>query len=133
MGEHKIEAGLFYNKDHEWVKIDGDTAVVGISDHAQELLTDIVFVELPDVGKQVNQFDAACVVESVKSVSDVYSPVGGTVTEVNSELESTPESVNTDAYGAGWMYKLSGVNAEETSKLMDADAYKTFLDSESNS
>lgn len=132
MVEHKIQDGLYYNKDHEWVKIEGDTATVGISDHAQELLTDIVFVELPEVGKELKQLDQAGVVESVKSVSDVYSPVSGTVSEVNEELESAPESVNSDAYGAGWMYKLTGVNSEETSSLMDAAAYKEFLDKEDN-
>ncbi|MFA5996006.1 MAG: glycine cleavage system protein GcvH [Patescibacteria group bacterium] len=128
MSEHKIQNDLYYNKDHEWVKIVGNEATVGISDYAQQLLTDVVFVELPDIGKIVKQFERACVVESVKSVSDVYAPVGGIVAAVNKALETTPEAVNTDPYGAGWIYKLSGVNAAETSNLMDAPAYKTFLD-----
>lgn len=124
--------GLFYTKEHEWVKIEGDSATVGITDHAQDLLTDIVFVELPDTGKEVKQNDAACVVESVKSVSDVYSPLSGTISEVNSELESAPENVNNDAFGAGWMFKLSGVNADEASNLMSAEQYKAFVESESH-
>ena len=127
MSEAKIQPGLFYNKEHEWVKIEGDTATAGISDHAQHLLTDIVFVELPKVGKPVKQFDPACVVESVKSVSDVYAPLSGTVGEVNSALEGAPASVNTDPYGAGWMFKLTGVNAGETVNLMNAEQYGEFL------
>lgn len=132
MSESKILDGLYYNKDHEWVKIEGDTAIVGISDHAQDLLTDVVFVELPKVGKVVKQFDPACVVESVKSVSDVYSPLGGTISEVNGDLENAPEKVNNDAYGEGWMFKLTGFDAAETSNLMDSAAYKTFVENESH-
>lgn len=132
MSEHNIKEGLFYNKEHEWVKVEGDMATVGISDHAQNLLTDVVFVELPKVGKVVKQFETGCVVESVKSVSDVYSPVGGTVSEVNSELEASPQLVNQDPYGQGWMFKLSGVNAEETKNLMTPEAYKEFLDSQAH-
>jgi len=122
-----VKDGLHYTKEHEWVQIDGDNATVGISDHAQELLTDIVFVELPDVGKAVEQGKSACVVESVKSVSDVYAPIGGTISEVNSELENAPETVNNDAFGDGWLFKLSGINADELSGLMDANAYKEFI------
>jgi glycine cleavage system H protein len=132
MSESKVLDGLFYTKDHEWVKIEGDTATVGITDHAQHLLTDVVFVELPDTGKEVAQGKPACVVESVKSVSDVYAPVGGTISEVNEELEDSPENVNEDAYGKGWMFKLSGVNADETKNLMDAAAYKTMIENESH-
>lgn len=125
--ESKIEENLFYNKEHEWVKIEGDTATVGVSDYAQHLLTDVVFVELPKIGKEVKQFSPACVVESVKSVSDVYAPVSGTVSEVNSELESAPELVNNDAFGQGWMFKLTGVNSAETANLMTAEQYRAFI------
>jgi len=127
MSDHKVVEGLFYTKEHEWVKIEGENATVGITDHAQDLLTDIVFVELPNTGKQVRQFDPACVVESVKSVSDVYAPVGGTVSEINAELENSPEKVNADAYGEGWMFKLSGVNADEAESLMSAEQYNEFV------
>lgn len=132
MSDSKILDGLFYNKEHEWVKIEGDTATVGISDHAQHLLTDVVFVELPTVGKVVEQFKPACVVESVKSVSDVYAPVAGTVSEVNMTLESSPELVNKDPYGEGWIYKLTGIDASQTAALMDAAGYKEMLSSEAH-
>jgi glycine cleavage system H protein len=127
MSEGTVQDGLYYNKDHEWVKIEGETATVGISDIAQHLLTDVVFVELPEVGATFAQFDAACVVESVKSVSDVYAPLGGTVSGINDALEDAPELVNTDAYGQGWMFTLSGINEEEKNNLMDAAAYKAFV------
>lgn len=127
-----VQDGLHYTEEHEWVKIDGDTATVGISDHAQELLTDIVFVELPNVGDAVEQGKPACVVESVKSVSDVYAPIGGEISEVNAELESAPELVNNDAFGAGWIFKLSGVSADELGTLMDAAAYREFIANESH-
>lgn len=130
--ESKIEENLFYNKEHEWVKIDGDVATVGISDYAQHLLTDVVFVELPKAGKEVKQFAPACVVESVKSVSDVYAPVGGTISEVNSELENAPELVNNDPFGQGWMFKLTGFNAGETANLMTAEQYRTFINENSH-
>lgn len=132
MSESRILDGLFYNKEHEWVKIEGDTATVGISDHAQHLLTDVVFVELPAVGKMVEQFKPACVVESVKSVSDVYAPVAGTVSEVNTALEASPELVNKDPYGAGWIYKLSGFDASQTANLMDAAGYREMLAKEAH-
>lgn len=128
--ESKIEAGLYYNKEHEWVKVEGETATVGISDYAQHLLTDVVFVELPKIGKQVNQFAPACVVESVKSVSDVYAPLSGTVNEVNSALEGAPETVNNDAFGEGWMFKLTGINTAELSNLMTAEQYSDFVHSQ---
>lgn len=127
MSETKIEEGRFYTKEHEWVKIEGDTAMVGISDHAQHLLTDVVFVELPKAGKIVEQFKPACVVESVKSVSDVYAPLSGTITEVNGVLEKSPELINSDPYGAGWIFKLKDFKVEQTAGLMDAAAYQAFL------
>jgi glycine cleavage system H protein len=132
MSEHKFQEGLYYTKSHEWVKIEGDTATVGISDTAQDLLTDVVFVELPKVGKVVKQLDTACVVESVKSVSDVFAPVGGTISEVNTALEKAPETVNQDAFGAGWIFKMTGVNAAETANLLDVNAYKEFVATEAH-
>ena len=122
--------GLYYTKEHEWVQVDGDTATVGITDHAQELLTDIVFVELPDVGNILEQGKPACVVESVKSVSDVYAPIGGEVSEVNSELENAPELINNDAFGEGWIFKLSSCSMGDLDALMDAQAYQEFVANE---
>jgi len=119
-------ADLKYTRDHEWVRLQGGTAVVGITDYAQEQLTDIVFVELPEVGKKVKPGDNLAVVESVKSVSDVYSPVEGEVSEVNSALEKSPEKVNESPFGDGWIAKLKVANPD-LSALMDAAAYEKFL------
>ena len=101
-----IPDGLKYTKEHEWVKVNGDTATVGITDHAQDALTDIVFVELPDKGKEVEKGKNMCNVESVKSVSDVFSPVSGEVVEVNEKLKDNPETINQDCYGEGWIAKI---------------------------
>lgn len=121
----------FYSKDHEWVKDEGDgIAVVGITDYAQEMLTDIVFVELPAVGRKVVQGEAMAVVESVKSVSDVYSPVSGEVVEVNIALEGSPELMNADAFGEGWIVKLKIDNPAEYQTLMTADAYDALIKEE---
>ncbi|MFZ2417257.1 MAG: glycine cleavage system protein GcvH [Smithellaceae bacterium] len=120
-----------YSKDHEWVKDQGDgTAVIGITDYAQEMLTDIVFVELPPIGKKVAQGEPVAVVESVKSVSDVYSPVSGEVMDVNKTLEETPELVNQDAFGEGWIAKLKITNADELKYLLNATAYDTLTQEE---
>ena len=119
-------AGLQYSKEHEWVRVEGNTATVGITDFAQEQLTDIVFVELPELGRKVGAGDALAVVESVKSVSDVFSPVAGEVTEVNKALEKNPEKVNEDPFGAGWIVKLR-VAKPDLSGLMDAAAYEAFV------
>jgi len=121
-----IPADLKYTKEHEWVRIDGDTATLGISDHAQEALGDIVFVELPEIGRTLAVGDAFAVVESVKAVSDVYAPLGGEVIAVNEILEGEPEKINTDPYGNGWIVqvKMSG----ETAELLDEAAYTTFLE-----
>jgi len=121
-----IPADLKYTKDHEWVRIEGDTATFGITDHAQEALGDIVFVELPEVGRTIDAGEAYAVVESVKAVSDVYAPVGGEITEVNNELESEPELVNTDSYGAGWIAKVR-IGAGQV-ELLNDDEYTTFLE-----
>ena len=117
-----------YTDQHEWIRLDGDTATVGITKHAAEALGDVVFVEVPSVGKTVAAGGEAAVVESVKAASDVYSPVGGTITEGNGDVEATPSMVNDEPDGAGWFFKLSGVNKADFDKLMDADAYKKFLD-----
>ena len=120
-----------YSKDHEWVKDQGDgTAVIGITDYAQEMLTDIVFVELPPIGKKVAQGEPVAVVESVKSVSDVYSPISGEVMDVNKTLEETPELVNQDAFGEGWIAKLKITNADELKSLLSAAAYDTLIQEE---
>ena len=117
-----------FTNQHEWVRIDGDEATVGITKYAAEQLGDVVFVEVPSVGKTVAAGGEAAVVESVKAASDVYSPVAGTVTEGNAAVEATPSTVNDDPEGAGWFFKLSGVNKADFDKLMDADAYKKFVD-----
>jgi glycine cleavage system H protein len=117
---------LKYSKEHEWVRIEGGTATIGITDFAQEQLTDIVFVELPEPGRKVGAGDAVAVVESVKSVSDVYSPIAGEVSEVNKSLESAPEKVNEDPFGAGWLFKLR-VSNPDLSGLMDATAYEKYV------
>ena len=123
-----VPADLRYTKDHEWVRIEGDTATFGITDHAQEALGDIVFVELPDVGRSVDAGEAYGVVESVKAVSDVYAPVAGEVSEVNGALEDEPDLVNSDAYGAGWIAKVTISGDNEAAELMTADEYAAFLD-----
>jgi glycine cleavage system H protein len=120
-----------YSKDHEWVKDNGDgTAVVGITDYAQEMLTDIVFVELPPIGKKVAKGEPMAVVESVKSVSDVFAPVGGEVIDVNKRLEETPELINQDAFAEGWIAKLKLTNAEELKSLLSAAAYDALIKEE---
>jgi glycine cleavage system H protein len=124
----KIPDGLKYTKEHEWAKFDGNIATVGITDYAQHSLTDIVFVELPKPGNKVQQFKALCVVESVKSVSDIFSPVSGEVIEPNHELGSSPGDINTDPYGKGWIAKVHIESREDASRLMDAAGYKKYLE-----
>lgn len=116
-----------YTEDHEWVEVDGENGVIGISDYAQEQLGDVVFVELPSVGKVLDQRDEAAVVESVKAAAEVYTPVSGEVIEVNEELNNDPSLVNTDAFGEGWFAKLKLTDPTELEDLMDEEAYKTFL------
>ncbi|HZT12754.1 MAG TPA: glycine cleavage system protein GcvH [Candidatus Baltobacteraceae bacterium] len=120
-------AELLYSKDHEWVKVDGDVATVGITDYAQNSLGDIVYVELPKVGAQVEQAGAVGVVESVKAVSDLFSPVGGEITEVNSELDNDPALVNREPYGGGWMFKIRLQAPAESASLLDAAAYDALI------
>ena len=117
-----------YTKEHEWVNIEGTTADVGISHHAQEALGDITFVELPAVGKVLKAGDPIGVVESVKAASDIYSPVSGTVSEVNSNLDSAPELINQSPEADGWICRLTDVTAADADKLMDETAYQAFID-----
>lgn len=121
-----IPTDLRYAKSHEWVRLEGDTATIGITDHAQAELTDVVFVELPQTGRTVAAGEASAVVESVKAASDIYSPVAGEITEVNSALEGNPALLNTDPHGEGWIYKLR-VTGELPADLMDAAAYEAFI------
>ncbi len=120
-----------YSREHEWAINNGDgTVTLGITDHAQELLTDIVFVELPEIGKQVKQLETVAVVESVKSVSDVYSPVTGEVIAANQQLEPNPELINQDPYGQGWIAKLRMEQPGELQALLDAAGYEAFIAAE---
>jgi glycine cleavage system H protein len=122
-----VQQGLLYTKDHEWAKVAGDTATVGITDYAQEQLGEIVFVELPKVGKEFGVHKEIAVVESSKAASDVYCPVAGKVTEVNTELESKPELINEDCYGTGWICKLKITDKKSLKDLMDAKKYEEYL------
>ena len=123
-------AELRYSKEHEWVKVEGTRGRIGLTHHAQSALGDVVFVEVPKVGRTVKQMEAFGVVESVKAVSDVYSPVSGAVVEVNATLEAKPELINKDCYGAGWIVVVEMANPKELDALMDAKAYEAFLASE---
>ncbi|MGD8379370.1 MAG: glycine cleavage system protein GcvH [Gammaproteobacteria bacterium] len=121
----KVPADLKYTRSHEWVKVEDDgTVLIGITDHAQEALGDLVFVEAPEVGRTLAVGDACAVVESVKAASDVYSPLSGEVVESHEELADTPEKVNQDPYGEGWILRLKLADSSELDKLMDAAAYE---------
>jgi glycine cleavage system H protein len=122
-----VKEGYFYSKEHEWVKIEGNKAKVGISDYAQHKLGDITYVDLPSMGKAAKQFEILTGIESVKAASDIYSPLTGKVTGVNSALENAPELVNKSPFEEGWIAQLEITNPSETSNLMTAAAYKTFL------
>jgi glycine cleavage system H protein len=119
-----IPTDLKYLKSHEWLRVSGDTGTVGITDHAQHELTDIVFVELPAVGRQVKAGEACAVVESVKTASDIYSPVSGEITEVNPAVVDNPALVNTDPHAAGWFYKIKLSNAAEVNALLSPADYQ---------
>lgn len=126
-----VPADLRYTKSHEWVRDNGDgTYSVGITDHAQEQLGDIVFVEPPEVGRAVTAGEECVVIESVKAAADVYSPLAGEVAAVNADLEASPELINSDAYGDGWIYRLSGVEAGAAEALMSAADYSAQLAAE---
>ena len=118
-----VPSDLKYAKSHEWVRVAGDSATVGITDHAQHELTDVVFVELPDVGKTVKAGEACAVVESVKTASDIYSPVSGEVTEVNKAVSENPALVNTEPYSGGWLYRIKLSNPGELAALLSPEQY----------
>ena len=122
-----VPEALRYTKDHEWAKIEGNRVRVGITDHAQSELTDVVYVELPPAGKAVKQGDVLGTVESVKAVSEIFAPVSGKVVEVNKALEDSPEQVNKDPYGSGWMVVLEPSDAAEATSLLDAGAYRKLI------
>ena len=120
-------SSLRYTKDHEWIKLDGNTATIGITDYAQRELGDIVYVEVETVGKSLKAGDVFGTVEAVKTVSDLFLPVDGKITELNKDLANSPESVNNDPYGAGWMIKMTVNNPTDVEKLMDAAAYEAVV------
>jgi glycine cleavage system H protein len=122
-----IPAGLKYTKDHEWIKIEGDQATIGITDFAQGELGDIVYVDISSVGQAIKQHDVFGTVEAVKTVSDLFMPISGTVSEFNKGLESAPEKVNSDPYGDGWMVKVKISNPAEADSLLSADQYKELI------
>ncbi len=122
-----VPDGLRYTKDHEWTKLEGARARVGITDHAQGELTDVVYVELPPIGKVVKPGEPIGTVESVKAVSEIFAPVGGKVVDVNKALEDAPEAVNKDPYGAGWMVVLEASDPTQAKTLLDAAAYRRLI------
>jgi len=125
-----LDANAKYQDTHEWARKDGDLIVCGITDHAQESLSDVVFVELPEVGESLDRGEAFGVVESVKAASDLYMPMGGEIVEVNETLEDEPELVNDDPYGAGWMIKIKPANAGQWDDLLSSDAYQKVVEAE---
>lgn len=126
----ELPAELRYLSSHEWVRVEGDVATIGISDHAQEAMGDLVYVELPDVGADLHANDEAGVVESVKAASDIYTPVSGTVLAVNENLEDAPELVNQDPYHDGWLFKVKFSDAAELDDILSAADYQAQLDAE---
>lgn len=126
-----ILEGLLYSKEDEWIKVEGDTATIGITDYAQDALSDIVYLELPEEGDAFTEGETFGVVESVKAASDLYMPIDGTITESNEDLTDTPEDVNSDPYGKAWMIKVTLTNASQLDTLMDSAAYKAYCDERS--
>jgi glycine cleavage system H protein len=122
-----VPAGLLYSKEHEWVKLGGDVATIGITDYAQDSLGDIVYVELPRVGAALAQSSSIGVVESVKAVSDIYSPVGGEVVEINSAIDGDPALVNRDPYGDGWLFQVKLDDVNQTAELMSPEQYQQLI------
>jgi glycine cleavage system H protein len=123
-----VPPDLRYSKDHEWVRIEGDRARVGITDHAQDALGDVVFVQVPEVGAATTAGTGVSEVESTKSVSDIYAPLSGTIVEVNAELAENPERVNEDPYGEGWIFVVALSDPTELDALLDAEAYQAFVE-----
>jgi glycine cleavage system H protein len=122
-----VPSDLKYTKSHEWVRVSGDTATVGITDHAQHELTDIVFVELPDIGKKFKSGDACAVVESVKTASDIYSPVSGEILETNKAVVDNPALANSEPYAGGWFFKIKLSNSSELNALMSPEQYQSQI------
>ncbi|MEC8540350.1 MAG: glycine cleavage system protein GcvH [Candidatus Thermoplasmatota archaeon] len=122
-----VPEGLYYTKEHEWLRIEGDTVTIGITDHAQDALTDIVYIELPENGMVVDDMGEFAVVESVKSASPIFAPLAGEITAVNEELEDAPELMNTSPYGDGWIVKMTLSNPDQVTSLMDAAAYRAEI------
>lgn len=127
-----VPGDLKYTKSHEWVRVEGDTATVGITEHAQDLMGDMVFVELPEVGASLQAASDCAVVESVKAASDVYAPIDGEVTEVNDAVADSPELVNKDPFGDGWMFKMTVADSSQLDALMDPSAYEALIASEAH-
>lgn len=128
MGDWNVPAELKYAKSDEWFRVDGDVVTIGLSDYAQDQLNDIVYVEFKSVGDSIDAGDSFGEVESVKAASELYSVVGGEIIEVNEDLEDTPETINGDPYGAGWLIKIQASDTSGLDALMDADAYSTYCD-----
>jgi len=125
----KVPTELRYTQTHEWIRVEEDgTLVIGITDHAQAQLGELVFVDLPDAEAKVNSSDEVCVVESVKTTSDVYSPVSGKIVEINEDLEESPSLVNSDPYGDGWLFRIDPVDPEELNELLDAESYTEYME-----
>ena len=124
----EVPEGLIYTKEHEWIRLEGNEITVGITDYAQNALTDVVWVELPEVGATVDSMESFASVESVKSVSEIYAPIAGEVIEVNEDLEDAPETINTDPYGEGWICKMNVENLSDLDSLLDATAYKSLIE-----
>lgn len=122
-----IPGTLRYSEDHEWIKVDGDTAIIGITDHAQNELGDIVFVEVETVGETLEANEKFGTIEAVKTVSDLFLPVNGEIIDFNEDLDTEPELINSDPYGKGWIIKVKMSNPAEAEKLLDAEAYKNFI------
>tara|TARA_B100000965_G_scaffold22607_1_gene17006 strand:- start:642 stop:1040 length:399 start_codon:yes stop_codon:yes gene_type:complete len=123
----EVPDDLMYTAEHEWIRIDGDEVIIGITDFAQDALTEVVWVELPEVGAIVAEMESFASVESVKSVSEIYAPLSGTVTEVNESLEDEPEKINDDPYGSGWICKINTGGNNESDKLLDPVGYSTLI------
>ena len=118
---------LFYTKEHEWIEFKDDLAIVGITDYAQSQLGDVIFVEFPEIGANLDIGSSFGEIEAVKTVSDLFAPISGNVISINDEIEDTPDLVNTDPYGEGWLIKISPIKNEQKEELMDADEYKKFI------
>ena len=123
----EVPAELRYTPEHEWIRVEGDSAIIGVTDFAQDALTDVVWVELPEVGTSVGVMESCGSVESVKSVSEIYAPIAGDITEANESLEDAPEQINHDPYGEGWIWKMTISDAGELDSLLDAAAYSELI------